>query len=181
MAHILIKMESSLTLQISTNRTSNSPQTINHSLNLSLKMMKHTMIKRMHIISTMMSNNRSSISHIKMMDTTTTTTMESWCLIRMKVELTIDRQPPQSTGKVTPSILVSMRKNQLRRHTKNMKLQQRPFTNQINSLSLGAILETQTEEQVVMELLLTTSQKGKISSKFHIWHFSIHLTEFTIM
>jgi hypothetical protein len=86
----------------------------------------------------------------------------------VKAALTIERQPPLSTEKVILSKTANMRRNQLRRLTKNMKLQQRPFTNQINSLSLGAILETQTEEQVVMELLLITSQKGKISSKYHI-------------
>jgi len=96
---------------------------------------------------------------IKMV-TMMTTTMENRCPIIEKAALTIERQPQLSTEIVILSKTAKMRKNQLRRHTKNMKLQQGPITNQINILSLGPILETLIEEQEIMKLLLICSIKG---------------------
>ncbi len=91
----------------------------------------------------------------------TTTIMENRCLVTVKAALSIERQPPLSTEKVILSKTANMTRNQLRRLTKNMKIQQGPITNQINTLSLGAILQTPTEEQEIMKLMLTTSIKGK--------------------
>ncbi len=121
----------------------------------------HIMIKRMGTINTTMSKSRYSSSILIKKVTMTTTTMENRCLVIVKAALTIKRQPPLSTEKVILSKTANMRRNQLRRLTKNMKLQQGPITNQINTLSLGAILQTPTEEQEIMKLMLTLSIKGK--------------------
>jgi hypothetical protein len=94
-------------------------------------------------------------------DTMTITTMANRCLKIARAALNIERQPQLSTGKIIPSQIAFMRKKQLRRLTKNMKLQQRPITNQINTLSLGVILETQTEEHLITDPRHITSQKGK--------------------
>ena len=90
-----------------------------------------------------------------------TTTMENRCLVTVKAALTIERQPPLNTEKVILSKTANMRRNQLRRLTKNMKLQQGPITNQINTLSLEAISQAPTEEQEIMKPMLTLSIKGK--------------------
>jgi hypothetical protein len=97
-----------------------------------------------------------------MMNTMMTVTMQNRSLIILKMELIIDRPPLQSTGKAIPNKIAILRTNLLRSHTKNMKLRQRPHTNQIDTLSQGVILETQTEDLMEdMDQVLFSSQKGK--------------------
>jgi hypothetical protein len=97
-----------------------------------------------------------------MIHTMMTVTMQNRCLIIAKMELIIDRLPLRSTGKIIPSKIAILRTNLLRSHTKNMKLRKRPYSNQINTLSLRVILETQTEDLMeVMDQVLFSSQKGK--------------------
>jgi hypothetical protein len=120
-----------------------------------------TMIKKRLTISTMMRNSRRTMKLI-MMNTMMRVTMQNRSLIILKMELIIDRPPLQSTGKSIPSKIAILRKNLLRNHTKNMKLRQRPHTNQIDTLSQGVILETQTEDLMEdMDQVLFSSQKSK--------------------
>ena len=104
------------------------------------------------------------------MDIMTTTTMENRCLTIAKMALIIDRLLLRSTEKVINCKIATLRTNQLRRHTKNMRLQQRFQANQINTRSLGAFMATQTEEQETMELLLISSKKGKYFFKLLCSH-----------
>jgi hypothetical protein len=100
-----------------------------------------------------------------MMDTMMTVTMQNRSLIIVKMELIIDRLPLQSTRKAIPNKIAILRTNLLRSHTNNMKLRQRPHTNQIDTLSQGVILETQTEDLMEdMDQVLFSSQKVTLTS-----------------